>query len=265
MKIVFVTGSHPRHAYIARALASTGHLVGLVVEKREKHIPSPPEGISAKHKEMFNLHFSNRASTEENFFGEGIFPDVTRLNVTHQSLNGSETSKFLQNEKPDLLLSYGCHMLSNEVLLKVDGHRWNIHGGLSPWYRGGVTHFWPSYMLEPQMTGMTIHQLTQQLDAGDVIHQCTADLIPGDGIHQLAARAVVKIAEELPKLLSIMEKGELKAPIAHKTSGKLWLGNEWKPEHLAVIYQLHQDQIVDKYLAGELTQSTPNIVRQFDV
>jgi hypothetical protein len=33
--------------------------------------------------------------------------------------------------------------------------RWNIHGGLSPWYRGAITHFWPSYMLEPQLTGMS--------------------------------------------------------------------------------------------------------------
>ena len=40
MKILFMTGSHPRHAMIARAVASTGALAGLVIEQREAHIPS---------------------------------------------------------------------------------------------------------------------------------------------------------------------------------------------------------------------------------
>lgn len=263
MKIVFITGSHPRHAYIARALASTGRLAGLVIEQREEHVPEPPNNLSTELKKLFNLHFNKRAEAEQFFFNNGDFPTVPTLNVSHQSLNGRETLDFLEQLQPKLLLSYGCHMLTDETLSKVDGHRWNIHGGLSPWYRGGVTHFWPSYMLEPQMTGMTVHELTQQLDAGAVVHQCVADLVRGDGIHQLAARAVMKIAEELPKLIELLADGKITPPQAHQTAGKLWMGHDWRPEHLRLIYQFYQDNIVDCYLDGEFGNNEPSLIRQF--
>ncbi len=264
MKVVFVTGSHPRHAYIARALAATGKLSGLVIEQREEHVPQAPETLSDELKQLFNLHFANRAKAEQCFFSQNTFPDVPVLNVTHATLNSEKTCRFLSQQAPDLLLSYGCHMLTEQTLSTVSGKKWNIHGGLSPWYRGGVTHFWPSYMLEPQMTGMTVHELTQQLDAGDVIHQCVSELVRGDGIHDLAARSVVQIAKELPTLVAIAEQGKLKTPVANKNAGKLWMGHDWRPEHLRLIYQLYQDKIVDDYLDGKFIQTEPNLIRQFE-
>jgi len=42
MKILFISGTHPRHTFIANALASTGYLTALILEEREATIPSPP-------------------------------------------------------------------------------------------------------------------------------------------------------------------------------------------------------------------------------
>jgi methionyl-tRNA formyltransferase len=264
MKVVFITGSHSRHAYIARALAETGFLAGLIIEQREEHVPTPPCDLRDDVRDIFVKHFEKRQQAEAKFFSQGKFPDVPTLLVSKAKLNSALTWEFLEEYSPELLLSYGCHMLTKETLMKVAGEKWNIHGGLSPWYRGAITHFWPSYLLEPQMTGMTIHELTQQLDAGDVVHQCTADLIRGDGLHELAARAVVKVSDDLKRLLMMMQKGDKIQKTAHKSAGKLWLGSDWKPEHLKVIYQLYQDKIVDHYLDGCFTQSNPKLIRQFD-
>jgi len=264
MKVVFITGSHPRHAYIARKLAAAGRLSALIIEQREEHVPEPPKELNDELTTLFVQHFSIRQSIESTAFGDNSFPDIPTLCVEHKTLNTQGTWDFLAEHSPDLLLSYGCHMLSNETLSKVDGEKWNIHGGLSPWYRGGVTHFWPSYMLEPQMTGMTVHELTQQLDAGDIVHQCNSDLVRGDGLHQLAARSVTKIAEELPMLIDLMAKGQVIKKTSHNTAGKLWLGQDWRPEHLKLIYQVYNDKIVDLYLDGEFSQSKPILVRQFD-
>ena len=51
-----------------------------------------------------------------------------------------------------------------------------MHGGLSPWYKGGATHFWPTYLMEPEFTGITVHETTKDLDAGAIIHQEIVDL-----------------------------------------------------------------------------------------
>jgi methionyl-tRNA formyltransferase len=118
-------------------------------------------------------------------------------------------------------------------------------------------------MLQPQMTGMTIHELTDKLDAGDVVHQCTADLVRGGGIHDLSCRAVEKIGIELVELIKMLVEGETITKKSHKTSGKLWIGKDWRPEHLELVYKFYNDRIVDHYLDGKFSQEEPNLHRQF--
>ena len=65
-----------------------------------------------------------------------------------------------------------------------------------------TTHFWPSYFLEPQMTGMTIHDLTQDIDGGNIIHQNSVSLVKGDSLHDLACRAVKEMGNDLNILIS---------------------------------------------------------------
>ncbi len=139
--------------------------------------------------------------------------------------------------------------------------KWNIHGGLSPWYRGVTTHFWPSYQLEPQMTGMTVHETTDAIDGGAVIHQSAAKLHRGDGLHDLACRAVMALGEEMPRLVAAL--ANLKPPKPQGTTGRIWRSADWRPEHLHLIYDLYDDRIVDRYLDGDFIQSEPKLFRQF--
>src|SRR4029077_18859748 len=152
MSIVFMTGNHPRHFFMARALARTGQLTGLVLETREDHISQPPEGLPERTRSLFVRHFAERAEAEARFFGapmaaSRMFPGIEILETSLENLNSRLVWTFLQRLKPSLLLSYGIHKLTSDTLARVDGHWWNIHGGLSPWYRGAITHFWPSYLL----------------------------------------------------------------------------------------------------------------------
>lgn len=264
MKTVFVTGDHPRHAYIARRLAEAGLLEALVVEEREAFVPEPPTGLSSGLGKLFRHHFALRDEIEHAHFGEARWPETETLRTTTDGLNGEAVQKLLRRVDPTLLLSYGCHKLSPETLGCVSGERWNCHGGLSPWYRGAITHFWPSYMLEPQMTGMTVHDLTQKLDAGAVVHQCASDLVPGDGLHALAARSVLRLGEELPRVAERLGRDGALDKARQTSSGMLWLASKWRPEHLRLIYEVYEDRIVDAYLAGELTHGEPALHRQLE-
>ena len=262
MNIVFITGNHPRHKFIARKIASSGFLKCVISEIRESHVPSPPDSLDNESAQLFRHHFKRRESAESKFFGKEHWPDCEVIAIERKSLNSSNVQTILKQDV-DLLLSYGCHMLSEETLECVKGHAWNIHGGLSPWYRGAITHFWPSYLLQPQMTGMTVHELTQQLDAGDVIHQNVADLVRGDGLHELSCRAVSKMGDELPTLIQKLHSNQPIEANSHKTTGKLWLGKDWRPEHLHLIYSVYGDRVVNHYLDGRFEKSDPVLHRQF--
>jgi hypothetical protein len=264
MNVVLLIGSHARHFYTARCAAESRHLSALVIEERENVLPAPPVGLESHLKALFQRHFADRLDAEKKFFGGGALPDIPLLRVTRDSLNSPDTLKFIGQFHPDLVLSYGVHKLTPDFLGGLPFPlKWNIHGGLSPWYRGNVTHFWPSYFLEPQMTGMTVHELTDNIDGGGMIHQTAASLVRGDGIHDLACRAVMSAGEILGKLFSVTEGGLLSAPKKQTTSGRVWRGRDWRPEHLRLIYDLYDNSIVDRYLDGDFTRHDPKLVTQF--
>lgn len=263
MNLIFITGDHPRHAFIARTLATTGLLSAIIREHRGHFVPQPPAGLSASLTALFNHHFKLRSEVENTVFGPAIWPEVEILDTSMEALNGPATQALIRRIQPQLLLSYGCHRLDEATLSLAPGDAWNIHGGLSPWYRGAITHFWPSYLLEPQMTGMTVHQLTQQLDAGAMVHQCVAPMVRGDGLHRLAARAVETLATELPQLVTMQHQGQAIQLHHHTTPGKLWLARDWRPEHLKLIYECYEDKIVDAWLDGQLDNRPPELHRQF--
>lgn len=262
MKIVFICGDQPRHLHLARRLAATGTLAGLVLERREAFVPPPPPGLPEDTSALFIRHFANRESSENQFFGAPERPHGPRiLDIALHELNTPVVWNFLRGIQPDLLLSYGCHKLS-PATLALAGERWNIHGGLSPWYRGVTTHFWPSYMLEPQMTGMTVHDTTEAIDGGAVVHQVAGPMVRGDGIHDLACRTVHVLGEELASLIEVAGRGGV-AKKSHATTGRIWRAEDWRPAHLHLVYETYGDRIVDHALDGRLGQVSPHLHRQF--
>ena len=243
-----ITGDHPRHKYLANKLINEGIVQYWVIETRESFIPDSSGINNAEIKKLFDLHFHKRDEAEDYWFKNkpNSESDVLKLIVGENEQNSKEVKDFIYKNKCHTILSYGCHLLDEEVIAASTFNSINIHGGISPWYRGIITHFWPSYNLEPDLTGMTLHNLTKKIDGGGIIHQTKADLVKGDGLHMLAGRVVTKFTEEL--LLIAKKIIEIEEPIigvTQKSSGRLWTGKMWRPEHLLFIYKYFEDNVVD--------------------
>jgi folate-dependent phosphoribosylglycinamide formyltransferase PurN len=265
VKVVTVTGNGARHASIASALARAGMLAGRVIQAREPSVPEPPPGLSRDLTRLFALHFADRDRIETAFFGRCLREDfgVPVLNVTREELNGPKVWSFFERVTPDAVLSYGVQKIDAPTLERSPRVRWNVHGGLSPWYRGVATHFWPSYMLEPQMTGVTLHELTYELDGGPIVHQTVGPLVAGDGVHELACRTVESFGAELARVFELLTRGDLRPLTPQRSAGKLWLERDFRPEHLRLVYETYQNRVVDAYLHGDIAPRVPSIVRQF--
>ena len=261
MSVLLITGNHPRHSYLAHGLNKTGMLVGWVREVREAFVPSAPAELPTKTAELFDLHFARREEAEAAIFGAPALPEIPIHETSHEDLNSSATIEFAKKHNPRLVLSYGCHKLSAGFRNEVDAVFWNTHGGLSPEYRGVITHFWPSFMLEPQMTGVTLHETTDHLDGGAVIHQSGAVMHRGDGVHMLAGRTVKNYVDELSELLpGVLNRAVLPEGETQKSTGKLWTSSDWRPEHLHSVYDHYEDRIVDMALDGKIEGRMPNLI-----
>lgn len=266
--ICLITGNHPRHKYFATELILTGKICSWVIEEREEFVPQPPTNIGEDLKSLFEHHFNERERIEQEVFGNSLEAEhevsIPIYRVSLKDLNGNNTIQFVNQSAPKLVISYGCHKLSEDFMKTVGARFWNTHGGLSPEYRGVTTHFWPSYFLEPQMTGMTLHETTNFLDAGEIIFQTAAPMVRGDTLHRLAARNVEVFAKTLAKKIKPLNFCNLPKGIKQSGYGKVFMVKDWRPEHLRLIYEAHADAIIDKVIDGHIQGREPNLISVLD-
>lgn len=264
MRVLLLTGSHPRHLYLVNKLAELGVVAAHVMEVREAFVPQPPSNLEEIDRENFIRHFADRDEAENRHFvgHEAVTTDVPTLKVSFKSLNSEETIEWVKSQSFDLAISYGVHKLSNELLDVMPEHSWNIHGGLSPWYKGNTTLFWPFFMLRPNWAGMTIHKLSARLDAGDIVHHSVPALAYGDGLHDVACKAVAQVAEDLTKIIQTIPLTDIQYT-PQKGNGKLWIGTDWMPQHLRFVYNTYNNDIVDQFLDGKLPKMDPPIISAF--
>ena len=266
MKVLLITGDHPRHQALKSLLEKEGFLDAVIIEKRENFIPQPNEKLSSELKNLFHLHFEKRREAEKTIFSDydnvEDFSVNKFLHIEPGQINSAKTIDFIKTNQPDILITAGVGILGKEFLEASPAETWNIHGGLSPWYKGAITHFWPSYHLQPQFTGCTIHYINEKIDAGRIIHQTPAVLKKGDGLHELSCKSLLNAFHELIDVLKVFEaKGKVES-FPQRSTGKLWLKNDWQPHHLKLIYEVYEDKIVDLYLNKYLPQNLPKLIRQ---
>lgn len=264
MKVIFICGSHMRHHYVLEELFRAGMLAGAIIEERGNVIPSPPNGLQEIDKENFIKHFKRRDETEKRYFGSVdvslVLRQTPHLKTDVAHLNSQKTIDFIKNINADYIFSYGCHLLSESVLSIYEGKCFNIHGGLSPWFKGVATHFWPFYFLKPNWTGMTIHRTVKKIDAGEILHHSVPLLEKGDGIHDVACKTVLTTGKELIEVLSLIDDKKEISCVPQIGTGKLFLDKEWTPQHLRLIYNTFNDDIVDCFLNGEIVSPEPQLV-----
>ncbi|MBI4065724.1 methionyl-tRNA formyltransferase [Candidatus Kaiserbacteria bacterium] len=264
MKILLFSGNHPRHAFIHSAVLKAFEVCGIVHMQRENIIPEPPAGTMSHDAENFRRHFADRYAAEQKYFGEMKIEDIATKVPIHQcnasNLNSQETADFVQKCAPDIVFIFGTKIIKDPVLSVLPKDRVNMHVGLSPWYKGAATLFWPFYNMQPQFCGVTFHQIVPAADAGAVIHQCVPELSMGDGIHDVACKTLIAAQKDLSALLKQWGKNGSFFEVQQRTSGRLYLESAFRPEHLRVIYDLFSNDMVDAYLRGELSQNKPTLI-----
>ena len=262
-RILWIGGNHSRHLYYINRIRQEFDVCGAIIEARENLIPLPPRNINELDRDNFVRHFANRAKAEEQYFGSQNFPDCPTLVVDDKSLSSSESASFVESLNPDMALIFGCGLIRDPLFSALPKPTTNLHLGLAPRYRGSATLFWPFYFIEPWYAGSTFHNIVAEPDAGDIIHQVVPTLDPTDHIHDVACKTVLTSAEEAIKLLRILDTQRVWKDYKQKGTGKNFLSSDFRPEHLRIIYNVFNDDMVMHYLEGKLGSKIPRLVRQF--
>ena len=267
MKLLLFSGTHSRHLYIHKSLIDCGYNCSIVLMQREELIPEPPVDLDANLSDLYRRHFRERSIVEEACYGnldpDEIYQNLPIHKCTSKTLNDRDTCKFVLNQNCDLAFIFGCDLIKNELFDILPEIKINLHLGLSPWYRGSATLFWPFYMLQAQYCGSTFHQIVPEADAGGIVHQSIPNLKYGDGIHDVGVRTVQQSKNDLIKLMEIFQNNKKLKFHSQKNSGRLYLTKDFQAEHLKIIYQLFDNNIIDYYLNGNLNQTKPRLINAF--
>lgn len=106
---------------------------------------------------------------------------------------------------PELIIVNSYAMLLREEILSLPAYgAVNLHGGLLPQYRGCNPIQWALLNNETE-TGVTMHYMTKDFDAGDIIAQRRVPIRLDDTWreiqHRLGSAIEAMLAEEIPRLL----------------------------------------------------------------
>lgn len=148
-------------------------------------------------------HLQRRARSERDFFGHvvNLVPDRSNpVEIPAGSINDERYYDEITDLDPDLLVAYGCSIIEDPLLGAYEGRFLNLHLGLSPYYRGKGTNFWPLVNGEPEYVGGTFMHIDAGVDTGEIIHQLRARVHPDDGPHDIGNRLLADAGQVYPVL-----------------------------------------------------------------
>ena len=135
------------------------------------------------------------------------------------SINDASAIDLLRRWDPDVLVSVSSpERFVPEVLRVPHVASVNLHWALLPSYAGIAPYFWVLRNGEPA-TGLTIHLMVPELDAGDVLVQRRIEIEPRDTSLGLQLRLTESGAEELVAALRELP-GSLESAAPQDRSGR---------------------------------------------
>jgi methionyl-tRNA formyltransferase len=98
------------------------------------------------------------------------------------SVNTEEMIRLLQELGPDVIVVFHTPIIPARVLAKVGVPFINLHGGITPAYRGNHATYWAMVNRDPDNCGATVHLVNKGVDTGDIIYQMKARPAPEDNL-----------------------------------------------------------------------------------
>jgi folate-dependent phosphoribosylglycinamide formyltransferase PurN len=251
MKAIMLTSTFRRHQFVANTVAEECDLVG--VWQEEKTFQPERYANDAADEAVIQQHFAARDESEAQYFASDaalrLRPGALQRQVPAGRCSEPAEVALMVAARPDVVLVFGTGILREPLLSVFDGRIINIHLGLSPYYRGSGTNFWPLVNREPEYVGATIHYLDAGIDTGPIIAHARPAIERGDGPHDLGNKTIVAAAHALLRAASAHAGGVVRA-VPQSGRGKLYQRKDFNAAAVRSLYRNFETGMIDEYLAA---------------
>jgi methionyl-tRNA formyltransferase len=142
---------------------------------------------------------------------------------------------------------FGTGLLKAPLIDAFPGRILNIHLGLSPYYRGAGTNFWPLVNGEPEYCGATIHFLDIGVDTGPIIAHVRPDIREGDGPHDIGNRTIAAAAAALGDAAESHVRAPLRC-VPQGGGGRVYRRADFSAAAVRRLYENVEAGMIEAYL-----------------
>ncbi|MGQ9670734.1 MAG: formyl transferase [Desulfosoma sp.] len=217
IRLMILCGKSPRHLYVANRLCRAAQPVAIVQEtgserngeKLRRLLHHPPLLWRKVWRWIRDRRRYMGGKVARFFFPDGL-PRLNRPELLHEvpPVNHPRVLHLVETLKPDVIAVFGTSLIRGELLGKGRLGMVNLHGGLSPHYRGADGTFRALYNEEPHMVGCTLHFIDQGIDTGRLIAHVCPQVREGDDELSLFWRAVKDSAQVYAEVVKRLGRGE---------------------------------------------------------
>lgn len=252
-KVVILTGSELRHVFFRKAIALQTDLqvISSYCEGIEGTVRGKFSDSEAVDDIICKTHLDARECSEKDFFSTfvALTPDYSNpIHISRKQINEPKIIEAICAKDPDLLISYGCSLVRGQLLDKFSGRFINVHLGLSPYYRGSGTNFWPLVNKEPEYVGATFMHIDAGVDTGEIIHQIRARIWKDDTLHQIGNRLITDMTGVFIDIIRNFDKLEkIDSPEFHGKD-KVYKANDFNSQAVTKLYNNFSSGMIAQYL-----------------
>ena len=245
MRAIVLTSVMRRHVFVANTIAERMAVAG--VWQEEKSFEPLSYAETARDEAVIARHFAARDASERRYFSEHTDVQAPARRVPPGGCNAPAELEAMRHSRPDVVLVFGTGLLKQPLIDAFAGNIINIHLGLSPYYRGAGTNFWPLVNNEPEYCGATIHFLDSGVDTGPVIAHVRPRIERGDGPHDVGNRIIIAAAEALAEAALAHAATPLGA-VVQTGDGRVYRRADFSAAAVERLYANFQQGMIDDYL-----------------
>ncbi len=255
MRVGILTSVETRHRYFVQALRRGVQLVAVAYEQTGFNPSTVAAGqLTPRESYIVAEHFAERARQEQSFFGkssdfvtDGQGIAVRRL--PRGILNSAITLDLLESAAVDTVVVYGTNLIRQPLLGRFAGRLINLHLGLSPYYRGTATNFYPLLNEEPEYVGATIHLIDSGIDSGPIFRHARPQIVAEDGPHTIGCKAILAGIEAMISVLEAIERG-LATPVPQWEAQRprLYLRRDYHPRDVVELHRKIEAGLIPDYV-----------------
>jgi len=216
LRVMVLCGRSARHLYVANALCQAAEVLAIVQEtgsaftwkKLAKTLR--PDNFARKAWRWLRDRRRYTGNREGQFFFGDQTPHLDYPERVREfpHINHPDVVKLARELQPDILAVFGTSLIRGELLKEGRLGIANLHGGLSPEYRGADCTFWALYNGEPEKVGCTLHWIDTGIDTGGLIAHVSPEIQSDDDELSLFWRSVQTSAKAYAEFLARTAAGE---------------------------------------------------------